>query len=251
MAMHRFIVFRLYGPLAAWGDIAVGEQRPSTPHPSKSAVLGLVAAGLGIQRSDDQAHAALQQGYGFAVRVDSAGVPLRDYHTSQYAKSTARLHHLRTRRDELADRGNRATVLSTRDYRADALYTVCLHQRKEGNAPPAEAIAAALAKPGFIPYLGRRSCPTALPLSPSVIEARDFSAALAAYDTAEQEGERQEFLKRLSPKGPARERGYYWEDGVPSALGALHTTPRYDQPMSRARRQFAPRTEHFAHQGGD
>jgi len=249
--MHRFIVFRLYGPLAAWGDIAVGEQRPSTPHPSKSAVLGLVAAALGIQRDDDPAHASLQRGYGFAVRVDSAGVPLRDYHTSQYAKSTTRLHHLRTRRDELADPGNRATVLSTRDYRADALYTACLHHRPGGSAPPAEAIAAALAKPGFIPYLGRRSCPAALPLSPRVIEAQDFSAALAAYDRAEQGGERAQFLEGLSPRGRIKEPGYYWEDGVPAALGVVHTTPRYDQPMSRARRQFAPRTEHFANQGGD
>jgi len=187
------------------------------------------------------------------VRVESAGLPLRDYHTSQYARSTARLHRLRTRRDELADRGNRATVLSTRDYRADGLYTICLHQRGTGNAPAPDTITAALAKPGFIPYLGRRSCPVALPFSPIVIEAEDFSAALAAHDAAERRDGLQEFLHQVGVLrlGEGRRCSYYWEDGVPAALRTLHTTPRYDQPMSRARRQFAPRTEHYTDQGGD
>ena len=36
--MRAYLVFQLYGPLASWGDIAVGETRPSTPIPSKSAI---------------------------------------------------------------------------------------------------------------------------------------------------------------------------------------------------------------------
>jgi CRISPR system Cascade subunit CasD len=38
--MRDYLLFRLYGPLAAWGDIAVGEYRPSFAHPSKSAIIG-------------------------------------------------------------------------------------------------------------------------------------------------------------------------------------------------------------------
>ena len=104
--MRRFLVFRLYGTMAAWGDIAVGEQRPSTPHPSKSAILGLLAAALGIRRHEDDKHQSLADGYGYAVRVDAAGVLLRDYHTTQVPESTSRLRHLRTRRDETRDRSN-------------------------------------------------------------------------------------------------------------------------------------------------
>lgn len=249
--MHRFIVFRLYGPLAAWGDIAVGEQRPSTPHPSKSAVLGLIAAALGLRRDDDQAHDALNNGYGFAVRVDVAGIPLRDYHTAQVPKSTARLHHLQTRRDELADRHNRATVLSTRDYRADGCYTPCLHHRESVTAPTPEAIAEALKRPGFTPYLGRRSCPPALPFAPAVISANDFTAALRAYDAETGTDGHAEFLRHIGFPKSTRLPGYYWEDGVPAVLQPSLTTPRHDQPLSRTRRQFAPRAEHYAQPGGD
>jgi CRISPR system Cascade subunit CasD len=250
--VHGFVVMRLYGPLAAWGDIAVGEQRPTTPHPSKSAVLGLVAAALGIRRDDDAHHALLASGYRFAVRVDALGVPLRDYHTSQRADSVARLHHLQTRRDELADRQNRATVLSTRDYRADALYTACLHCRGMAAAPQPAVIVAALKQPRFALYLGRRSCPLALPLSPRNIEAEDLSGALAAYDEAERStlasagatGPWTELAGQLHAL-PAQSAPCWWEDGVPTgAMRPTTTTPSYDQPASRARRQFAPRDEH-------
>ena len=250
--MHSFIAFRLYGPLAAWGDIAVGEQRPITPHPSKSAVLGLLAAALGIQRDDDPRHTALANGYRFAVRVDAMGVPLRDYHTSQLAKGTARLRHLQTRRDELADRSSLATVLSTRDYRADALCTVCLHWRGVPDAPAPQSVVAALKEPGFALYLGRRSCPPALPLSPRTIDAADLPAALTAYDDAEREayvaaGAAAAWHRIESQLHalPGEDAAYYWEDGVPNgAMRPTTTTPRYDQPGSRARRQFAPRSEH-------
>ena len=70
--MTDYLLFRLYGAMAAWGDIAVGEQRPSTPHPSKSALLGLLAAALGIRRHEDERHQALADGYGFAVRMAAA-----------------------------------------------------------------------------------------------------------------------------------------------------------------------------------
>lgn len=249
--MHRFIVFRLHGPLAAWGDIAVGEQRPSTLHPSKSAVLGLIAAALGIRREDDPAHANLSNGYGFAVRVDSGGTPLRDFHTAQSPKSSARLHHLQTRRDELADRHNRATVLSMRDYRADGSYTLSLHHRKTVATPTPEAITEALRRPRFTPYLGRRSCPVALPFAPDIIAADDFTAALRAYDAGTGTEKHARFLQQIGITEPARDPGYYWEDGVPAVLLPSQTTPRHDQPLSRARRQFAPRTEHYAQPGGD
>ncbi|MDD5036069.1 MAG: type I-E CRISPR-associated protein Cas5/CasD, partial [Methylococcaceae bacterium] len=104
--MPEFLVFRLYGPLASWGDIAVGEQRPTTPHPSKSAILGLVAAALGIRRDENKRHQDLAAGYGYAVRVDAPGVLLRDYHTTQIPDSTKFLKYSHSRRDETGDRQN-------------------------------------------------------------------------------------------------------------------------------------------------
>ena len=132
--IRDYLVFRLYGPMCSWGDIAVGEVRPSTMHPSKSAILGLIAAALGIKRPntahDDterqpsKRHIAPLRGYGFAVRIDAPGVPLVDYHTAQVPSSgTGRnRRQFATRRDELlaVPRAELNTILSRRDYRVDA-----------------------------------------------------------------------------------------------------------------------------------
>ena len=68
---REFLLFRLSGPLASWGEIAVGERRSSWPRPSKSAVLGLVAAGLGYRPARRERSCALNDGLNFAVRVDT------------------------------------------------------------------------------------------------------------------------------------------------------------------------------------
>jgi CRISPR system Cascade subunit CasD len=262
--MPQFLLFRLHGPLAAWGDIAVGEERPTTPHPSRSAVLGLMAAALGIRRHEEARQAALADACRFAVRVDALGVPLRDYHTIQQADSVARLKHLRSRRDELDDRHNLYTTLSSRDYRCDGLYTCCL-QWRDGQTVSAHEVAAALRRPRLSLYLGRKSCPPALPLAPQVIEAEWFEQAIAQYDAQRTEAE-QGFLVALptspSPRGrgvratahPVTREGagrqdLYWEDDIATALHPLHSTPRHDRPVHRARRQFGPRTEHYAPSG--
>jgi CRISPR system Cascade subunit CasD len=241
--MRRFLVFRLYGPLAAWGDIAVGEQRPTTPHPSKSAILGLLAAALGIRRHEDDQHQSLADGYGYAVRVDAGGVLLRDYHTTQIPESTSRLRHLRTRRDETQDRGNLYTVLSTRDYRCDGLYTVCLWQRGDA-APSPESLAEALRRPRLPLYLGRKSCPLALPLLAKCITAETFEAAFESYDAEYSDAQKQFLQDRLSPL-KATSPDYYWEDNAPTNKMPLHTTPRQDVPLSRRRWQFGKRNEHY------
>jgi CRISPR system Cascade subunit CasD len=237
--MPEFLLFRLYGPMASWGDIAVGEQRPTTPHPSKSAILGLAAAALGIRRHEDETHRELADGYGYAVRVDAPGVLLRDYHTTQVPESTARLRHLASRRDETRDPHNLYTVLSARDYRCDGLYTACLWRQGESVAT-LEALAEALRAPRLPLYLGRKSCPLALPLLPRCFQAETLEAAFAQYD-AEQPDFFAERFKPLLGEAP----DFYWEDCPWTQIPALHSTPRQDVPLSRRRWQFAKRTEHY------
>lgn len=240
--MPEFLVFRLYGPMASWGDIAVGEQRPTTPHPSKSAVLGLVAAALGIRRHEDEKHQTLADGYGYAVRVDAPGVLLRDYHTTQIPESTTRLRHLASRRDETRDPHNLYTILSARDYRCDGVYTVCLWRRGD-SVVTIEALAEALRKPRLPLYLGRKSCPLALPLQPRCFQAEFMELAFQHYDT-EQPDFLGDHFKTLLGDAP----DFYWEDHGPTPITQipkLHSTPRQDMPLSRRRWQFAKRTEHY------
>ena len=100
--MRQFLLFQLYGPLSAWGDVAVGEERPSATHPGRSAILGLLAAAKGIRRHEEEKHLAMENGYGLAVLMESPGIFLRDYHTTQVPPQVAlKKHPAVTRRDEM------------------------------------------------------------------------------------------------------------------------------------------------------
>lgn len=243
--MNDYLVFQLRGPLAAWGDTAVGEFRPSLSDPGRSQILGLLAAALGIRRDADAAHAALAAGYRVAVWTRNPGQLLRDYHTAQVPPQVAlkKMPHA-SRRDELLALAhyNRqqgksvGTILSTRDYRADGDWRVVI--QAVGEPPYAlPDLARALRRPRFVLYLGRKSCPPALPLHPQVVSAADIHRALRAAD----------FPILDSRPRQVVDGTLQWQEGMDSGLTqACATLQRNDQPLSRARWQFGRRTEHRA-----
>ena len=175
-----YLVFHLYGPMASFGDVAVGEYRPTHAHPTKSAIVGLIAGALGILRNEDEKHLALDAGLGFAVLVLSSGQLLRDYHTSQVPPSGKKA--FATRKDELSvPKSDLGTILSTRDYRTDALYKIAIWKKMNGENQPGfnlQEICKALNEPFFAPYIGRKSCPLALPLDAKIVKAKLASDAL-------------------------------------------------------------------------
>lgn len=238
--MSEYLLFRLHGPMASWGDIAVGEFRPSYSHPSKSAVLGLIAAALGIRRDEETKHQGLSSNYGFGVRVESPGVPIRDYHTVQVPPSGSGRNKrtYATRKDELSvPKDDLATILSSRDYYCDALYTIALWVVRSNSEPPLSEIAAALANPVFTLYMGRKSCPIALPLEPQIVEAANLREAfnIARFSGAT-------FLEGLKPSEAV---DVYWEGGENSGYTAVHSIQRRDLPVSRRRWQFTTRSEQY------
>lgn len=232
--MADFLLFRLYGPMASWGDIAVGEYRPSFAHPSKSAIVGLLAAAIGIRRDEEDRQRELADGCLFAVRVDAMGFLLRDYHTVQSPSAKKGIIHY-TRRSELSGEDIN-TILSSRDYRCDALYTVAITSR-ETSPYSAQALAEKLRKPGFVLYLGRKSCPPALPLYPKVVAASTFKEALKKADFPTDD------CLDGATSSPV---GVYWEDGIESGYDSEHVITRRDMPISRKRWQFNERHENYA-----
>ena len=255
------LIFRLYAPLASFGEVAVGEYRGSHLYPARSAVLGLLAAALGIEREDEASHAELAAGHQIAVALLEPGSLLRDYHTAQVPSSSSlkkRPH--RTRADELAlPKDDLNTILSTRDYRQDAVSLIAVTQRSDASGRWSLAeVAAALRKPRFTLYLGRKCCPPALPLQPLVLSVDSLRAAFVAYQQVMREaGEAAkaklkrgatfrdiaallEWWEGLHPYRVA------WEDGVSSGYQASMEVQRKDQPLSRRRWQFADRTEHVS-----
>ncbi|MET8957280.1 type I-E CRISPR-associated protein Cas5/CasD [Streptomyces sp. NPDC004533] len=139
------LVLQLAGPLQSWGASARFARRGTENAPTKSGVVGLLAAALGLDRDADQQLAELAA-LRFGVRIDQPGTRIRDFQTA---------HHLDT--DE-------AMPLSERFYLADAAFVAAV----EGEDALVGRLAAALRAPAYLPYLGRRSCPPARPLTPAV-----------------------------------------------------------------------------------
>ncbi|WJV53501.1 type I-E CRISPR-associated protein Cas5/CasD [Prodigiosinella aquatilis] len=236
--MTHYLVFQLYAPLVSWGEPAVGEVRHTSPIPSRSALLGLLAAALGIRRDEEERLVQFNQHYRFAVRpLSGCEGWLRDYHTVQMPKED-RKRIRRTRRDELLPDAGQSleTMLTTREYRCDAYYHIAVSETPD-EPYSLHQLADALREPVFTLYLGRKSCPLALPLAPHL-----FSGTLA--DVWQQASNttllNDEDLQRLNhPTGLC-----YWEQDADSGMPVLSRVLRGDQPLSRRRWQFTTRRQY-------
>ena len=118
-----YLVMRLYTPISSWGTLAVGEDRPTVNYPTRSAVLGLLGAALGIRRSETQKLKDLADSIGIASKTYSEGTILRDYHTIQ-TPTTSKGVNFFTRKQEL--QSVRLRLFYSRDYREDGLWVVAI-----------------------------------------------------------------------------------------------------------------------------
>lgn len=240
----RFLLFTVYAPLAACGEIAVGERRMGWARPARSAILGLVAAAQGRDRAEEAAHRQLDASLYYAVRTDAPGRPWIDYHTAQTPKAR-RGEAFVTRRAELQS-DDLNTVLSSREWRADACFTVALWPRPNAGID-LDAVADALRRPCFALYLGRKAAPLGLPLDPALIEADTFMAAFAAR---ERNAEEAAVLERIRA-GDAPAAGIACDADAPGAPPNARVERRRDAIVSRARWQFADRRELVELREGD
>ena len=245
-----FLGFRLYAPLAAFGDVAVGERRPSLTAPTRSMILGLVGACLGIRREDADGQAELERVLGVATRTDAPGTLLVDYHTAQAPDGPRRAAFLKrygvpiaTRRDEVSATFDRDgarhpldTQLSQRQYRTDAVFAVCLWMRGDRSPWTAEMLVDRLRQPMFLLFAGRKAAALGLPFEPTLVEATNPVEALRALCFS---------LDPLveSLTRPTKDRVYRWEGDWPG-LRCDRTEVRRDRALSRARWQFLNRDEH-------
>jgi CRISPR system Cascade subunit CasD len=265
--VKHFLLFTVCAPMASWGDIAVGEVRGSWERPARSAMQGLLAAALGFEREDQAAHDALQQDYGIAVRVETTGEALTDYHTAQtVAASAARRAGARTRAELLAavHPSDRQTILSRRTYRTEVLVSVALWARTPTPHWSLDTLADALRGPRFVLYAGRKSNPLALPLAPRVDRARTLADAMVAYGTSR--GMRvdapgaardavlavfdRQWARRPSPSDGDEVAHDPCED-FESGLEPIRRETRRDSAPHRGRWQFAERTIDVGRIGSD
>ena len=126
------LLLRFAGPMQAWGADSRFDVCRTNREPTKSGVIGLLAAALGWRRDaplDDLE--ALQ----FGVRVDREGVLLRDFHMVRYAKTA---------------------YVTTPYYLCDAVFLTGVFSEDEALM---QRLAEAVSHPAFPLFLGRRACP--------------------------------------------------------------------------------------------
>lgn len=138
------LLLRLAAPLQAWGVDSKFETRRTEREPSKSGVIGMLAAALGRSRND--ALDDLNE-LKFGVRIDREGTVLVDFHTAHARQNI----YVPKDSDYTTDR----------HYLQDAVFLVGLYSE---NDEFLNKIEYALKNPAYPLYLGRRSCPPTLPL---------------------------------------------------------------------------------------
>jgi CRISPR system Cascade subunit CasD len=246
--MTDYLLFTLYSPLSSWGEIAVGEVRASKTHPGRSAILGLVAASLGIRRDDSASMKLLHDCYKLGVKVISTGNLLKDFHTIQAARSQKKIVY-RRRADEVnADPDLQGTIISSREYRSDALYIVALWTDSTGIKFSLQNILKALKEPVFVPYLGRKSCPPACNFAPEIIIGKEnlkdafdqYKVKPICLTETEDVSKIGYYEKRIFR---SKSEMYYWDECMNSGFNTILTTERYDTVRDSSRRQFSPRRE--------
>ncbi len=144
----RGLALRLEGPLQSWGLRPQGDTIPTADVPTRSGVVGLLGAALGVQRGDGAALDVIRASFRLVVRVDRAGHRAEDFHTVACfpAPEGARV------KDRLITR---------RWYLHDASFVALLVEEREGTLG---ALLEAIRDPFWAPYLGRRSCVPSEPL---------------------------------------------------------------------------------------
>lgn len=146
------LLLRLAGPLQAWGAESKFEIRRTLGFPTKSGVIGMLAAALGMSRDDPPDPLNELK---FGVRIDREGAYLRDYHTAHGKKE-------------------KDAYITQRYYLEDAVFLVGL---ESGDTALLEKLQEALCHPVFPLFLGRRSCPPTMPLQLGIRDA-DLLTAL-------------------------------------------------------------------------
>jgi CRISPR system Cascade subunit CasD len=134
------LLLNLAGPMQSWGSSSRFARRGTEVAPTKSGVIGMLAAAKGIRRTEPLTELLHLQ---FGVRLDQPGQILRDFQTARSLD------------------GSKSAPLTYRFYLADAVFLAAM----QGDRALLEGLDEALARPHFPLYLGRRSCPPVGPVS--------------------------------------------------------------------------------------
>ncbi|MFE5851771.1 type I-E CRISPR-associated protein Cas5/CasD [Streptomyces sp. NPDC056500] len=226
------LLLRLAGPLQAWGSRSAFNRRETGAEPTKSGVIGLLAAAAGYAREDPLDELLPLR---LGVRVDQPGTLLRDFHTvSDYRGRPLPQAGVTAKGVQKPTAPAKNTHVTTRYYLQDAVFLAAV-------AGPSELLTGldgAVRAPAFPLALGRRSCPPTQPISLGLREG-ELEDALRNEPWQASRRAREQYAKQWgrdrghgNPLYPARvDRSVTVED--PDGDDVLHDAPVSFDPHAR------------------
>lgn len=174
MSMNTLLL-KLSAPLQSWGSGSLYDRRETDSMPTKSGIIGILAAALGVKREESNNALKKLAKLQFGVRVDLAGTKTEDYQITQMGEFKSNVSH--------------------RAYLSDAIFLVGISCNDAGYL---EELEYALRNPQFPLFLGRRACP---PTQPFVLGIREKDLEQALRDEEWQVPEwRRKVLFRLADR---------------------------------------------------
>ncbi|HUX86365.1 MAG TPA: type I-E CRISPR-associated protein Cas5/CasD [Chloroflexota bacterium] len=221
------LFLRLEGPFQSWGDNAHWSLRDTRLEPTKSGLTGLIACCLGWGLDQDKQIAELGSAFQLGIRVDRPGTPIRDFHTVEGGVMSA---EGRVKRN--ASSKEPETVVSTRDYLADARFLAAL----AASPPTLALIESALSRPVWPFFLGRKSCVPSTPIYPALPGRPSRGSYPSLFDALVS-------FPRLDRNDHVSSKRVVIEFDSPGATVPLNAVwqRRRDVPLSFRYRQFAYR----------
>lgn len=161
------LLLRLAGPLQSWGGRSQFNRRDTNSEPTKSGVVGLLAAAQG-RRRQDRIEDLLELSFG--VRTDQPGSLLHDYHTVSDLRGRPLLSAAVNRSGaQKPTSPAKLTHITHRFYLQDAVFVAAV----SGPTSTLVTLRKALRQPAFPLALGRRACVPTQPLVLDPVNAHD------------------------------------------------------------------------------
>jgi CRISPR system Cascade subunit CasD len=147
--------------LSAYGLQTFDIHRRVNHFPTRSAIIGLLAAALGITRNEHNKLYELSENVVTAVQVNNAGEKMMDYHTVQNFRSPM-------------GKIQRGTKPTFREYWCDSEHTFAICTNDE----LAKKLCEAVQSPIFTMFQGRKCCPLTRPIFEDFLIADNPAIAL-------------------------------------------------------------------------
>jgi len=225
-----FLTLMLDAPMQSWGFSSRFQRRTTGLHPTKSGIVGMICAAMGLAKGSDRERTVLEElsrlrmttiviprqrrNHWTREVVDLPVLRLEDYHTVQGTRKAS---------DPTGAKADpEATVLTHRQYLLDAKFGVLL----KGDHALLHRVAENLGNPIWGIWLGRKNC---IPAAPILVGCFDTDTAEEAWKVFLEilkldyrplkEFTRIEHVETFDAGNDT------WSDGVPESFGNMRPWP--------------------------